>query len=136
MNSLSDQQLLRAYTERRSEAAFAELVRRHLDLVYSAGPTNPAIAVRNASVGGTVLLSIPAPGNPSTTSIEFFRFNAGAWSRVLWPPKPDPLDPLTATAGQFENGTVLSGWQTTRITSGAGGTGITPTGALSSTLAK
>jgi len=36
VNSLTDQQLLRDYTERRSEAAFAELVRRHVDLVYSA----------------------------------------------------------------------------------------------------
>ena len=36
MNSLTDQQLLREYAERRSEAAFAELVRRHVDLVYSA----------------------------------------------------------------------------------------------------
>jgi len=36
VNSLTDQQLLRDYTERRSEAAFAELVRRHVDFVYSA----------------------------------------------------------------------------------------------------
>src|SRR5215510_9787338 len=36
MNSRSDQQLLRDYTERRSEAAFGELVRRHVDFVYSA----------------------------------------------------------------------------------------------------
>ena len=36
MNSLTDQQLLRDYAERRTEAAFAELVRRHVDLVYSA----------------------------------------------------------------------------------------------------
>lgn len=36
MNRLTDQQLLRDYAERRSEAAFAELVRRHVDLVYSA----------------------------------------------------------------------------------------------------
>ncbi len=36
MKSLTDQQLLRDYTERRSEAAFAELVRRHVDFVYSA----------------------------------------------------------------------------------------------------
>jgi RNA polymerase sigma factor (sigma-70 family) len=36
MDSLSDQQLLRDYAERRSESAFAELVRRHVDLVYSA----------------------------------------------------------------------------------------------------
>ncbi len=32
----SDPQLLRDYVERRSEAAFAELVRRHVDLVHSA----------------------------------------------------------------------------------------------------
>ena len=36
MNSLTDQQLLRHYTESRSESAFAELVRRHIDLIYSA----------------------------------------------------------------------------------------------------
>jgi RNA polymerase sigma factor (sigma-70 family) len=36
VNSLTDPQLLREYTERRSEAAFAELVRRHVDFVYSA----------------------------------------------------------------------------------------------------
>jgi RNA polymerase sigma factor (sigma-70 family) len=36
VNSLSDQQLLRDYATRRSEPAFAELVRRHVDLVYSA----------------------------------------------------------------------------------------------------
>src|ERR1043166_5629846 len=36
MNDQSDAQLLRAYAESRSEAAFDELVRRHVDLVYSA----------------------------------------------------------------------------------------------------
>jgi RNA polymerase sigma factor (sigma-70 family) len=36
VNSLSDQELLCDYAARRSEAAFAELVRRHIDLVYSA----------------------------------------------------------------------------------------------------
>ena len=36
MNSLTDQRLLREYSERRLEAAFGELVRRHVDLVYSA----------------------------------------------------------------------------------------------------
>ncbi len=36
MNSLTDQQLLRDYSGQRSEAAFTELVRRHIDFVYSA----------------------------------------------------------------------------------------------------
>jgi RNA polymerase sigma factor (sigma-70 family) len=36
VKDLSHQQLLRDYVERRSEAAFADLVRRHIDLVYSA----------------------------------------------------------------------------------------------------
>ena len=36
MNAQSDQQLVRDYAEERSDAAFAELVRRHVDLVYSA----------------------------------------------------------------------------------------------------
>jgi len=36
VNSLSDYQLLRSYAQHRSEAAFTELVRRHVDLVYSA----------------------------------------------------------------------------------------------------
>jgi RNA polymerase sigma factor (sigma-70 family) len=36
VNSLTDQQLLRDFLDHRSDAAFAELVRRHVDLVYSA----------------------------------------------------------------------------------------------------
>jgi RNA polymerase sigma factor (sigma-70 family) len=36
MNGQTDQDLLRAYSERRSEAAFAELVQRHIDFAYSA----------------------------------------------------------------------------------------------------
>lgn len=36
MNDHTDQQLLRDYVERRSDAAFTELVRRHVDLVHSA----------------------------------------------------------------------------------------------------
>ena len=36
MNGQTDSQLLRAYAEHRSEPAFAELVRRHVDFVYSA----------------------------------------------------------------------------------------------------
>jgi RNA polymerase sigma factor (sigma-70 family) len=36
VNSLTDQQLLRDYAGKQSDTAFAELVRRHVDLVYSA----------------------------------------------------------------------------------------------------
>jgi RNA polymerase sigma factor (sigma-70 family) len=36
VNSLTDQQLLHDYSARRSEKAFAELVRRHVDFVFSA----------------------------------------------------------------------------------------------------
>jgi RNA polymerase sigma factor (sigma-70 family) len=36
VNDQSDSQLLRAYAEHRAEPAFAELVRRHVDFVYSA----------------------------------------------------------------------------------------------------
>jgi RNA polymerase sigma factor (sigma-70 family) len=36
VNSLTDQQLLHDYTGKQSDAAFTELVRRHVDLVYSA----------------------------------------------------------------------------------------------------
>ncbi len=36
MNGLTDEELLRQYAEERSEAAFTQLVRRHVDLVYSA----------------------------------------------------------------------------------------------------
>src|SRR6185503_16436651 len=36
MNGQTDAQLLHAYAESRSEAAFNELVRRHVDFVYSA----------------------------------------------------------------------------------------------------
>jgi DNA-directed RNA polymerase specialized sigma24 family protein len=36
MNDWTDEQLLRDYAGNRSEPAFAELVRRHVDLVYSA----------------------------------------------------------------------------------------------------
>jgi RNA polymerase sigma factor (sigma-70 family) len=36
VNSLTDQQLVQEYARNRSEAAFTEIVRRHVDLVYSA----------------------------------------------------------------------------------------------------
>ena len=36
MNNQTDSELLRAYAEKRSEAAFSELVHRHVDLVFSA----------------------------------------------------------------------------------------------------
>jgi len=36
VNNQTDSELLRAYAEKRSEAAFSELVHRHVDLVFSA----------------------------------------------------------------------------------------------------
>jgi hypothetical protein len=36
VNQLTDQHLLREYAERPSKAAFAELMKRHVGLVYSA----------------------------------------------------------------------------------------------------
>jgi len=39
VNDQTNSQLLLAYAESRSEAAFAELVRRHVDFVYSGSVT-------------------------------------------------------------------------------------------------
>ncbi|MES2924386.1 MAG: sigma-70 family RNA polymerase sigma factor [Verrucomicrobiota bacterium] len=59
MNALSDPQLLHAYAERRSEAAFAELVRRHIDLVHSAAlrMVNDADLAKDVSQGVFVALA-------------------------------------------------------------------------------
>ena len=40
MNDQTDQQLLRDYAERQSETAFAAIVERYVDLVYSAAFRN------------------------------------------------------------------------------------------------
>ena len=50
LNNLTDQQLLRDYAEYRSEEAFAELVRRHIDLVYSAALRTVCSACRAEDV--------------------------------------------------------------------------------------
>ena len=63
MNQLTDQQLLREYAERRSEAAFAELVRRHIDLIYSAAlrmVCDPHLA-EDVTQGAFVALARSAP---------------------------------------------------------------------------
>jgi len=44
VNDLTDSQLLRAYAEHRSEPAFAELVRRDVNLVYSAACISPGLS--------------------------------------------------------------------------------------------
>jgi RNA polymerase sigma factor (sigma-70 family) len=51
VNDSTDQTLLREYAERHSEAAFSELVRRHVDLVYSAAfrMTSQATAAQDVS---------------------------------------------------------------------------------------
>lgn len=59
MNAPSDPQLLRAFAESRSEAAFAELVRRHIDLVHSAAVriTRDAHLAKDVSQGVFVALA-------------------------------------------------------------------------------
>ena len=57
MNSLTDQQLLRDYAGSRSEAAFAELVRRHVDFVYSAALR----MVRDAHLAEDISQGVSAP---------------------------------------------------------------------------
>ncbi len=59
MSTKSDAQLLREYAGSRSEAAFAELVRRHLDLVYSAALriTGDAHLAKDVSQGVFVALA-------------------------------------------------------------------------------
>jgi hypothetical protein len=49
VDNLTDRELICDYAERRSEAAFAELARRHVDLVYSAA----ARMVRDADLART-----------------------------------------------------------------------------------
>lgn len=94
-----------------------------LDLGWSGSPANAAVTVRNATISGTVLLNIAAPGYPGTNRTEFFRFGGTAWTRVLWPPRaPDLSSP---TAGQFENGTAYGGWLARGATAGAGVTALT-----------
>src|SRR6266568_6947142 len=63
MNSLTDQQLLLEYLERRSEAAFAELVRRHVDFVYSAAlrMVRDAHLAQDVAQGVFVALAQSAP---------------------------------------------------------------------------
>jgi RNA polymerase sigma factor (sigma-70 family) len=59
VNAQTDPQLLRAYAERRSEAAFAELVRRHIDLVHSAAirMVNDPHLAKDVSQGVFVVLA-------------------------------------------------------------------------------
>lgn len=63
MNDLTDQQLLHDYGARRSEAAFTELVRRHLDLVHSAAlrMTGAAHAAQDVTQAVFVALAQNAP---------------------------------------------------------------------------
>ncbi len=63
MNTLTDQELLRDYTGRRSEAAFAELVRRHVDFVYSAAlrMVRDAHLAQDVAQGVFVALAQSAP---------------------------------------------------------------------------
>jgi RNA polymerase sigma factor (sigma-70 family) len=63
VNDLTDQQLLRDYTEQQSEAAFGELARRYVDLVYSAAVRMicDADAAKDVTQAVFVLLAQEAP---------------------------------------------------------------------------
>jgi DNA-directed RNA polymerase specialized sigma24 family protein len=58
VSSATDQQLLREYAEHRSEDAFAELVGRHLDFVYSAAlrMTGDPASAEDVAQGVSVVL--------------------------------------------------------------------------------
>lgn len=58
MDDRTDQELLQEYVERRSEPAFTELVRRHLDLVYSAAFRMTAEAHAAQDVTQAVFLAL------------------------------------------------------------------------------
>ncbi len=64
MNDQTDSQLLRAYAENRSDLAFAELARRHVDLVYSAALRMDSDASRRRLNSGRV--SDLSTGRPAT----------------------------------------------------------------------
>ena len=59
-----DAELIRRYAEQRSEAAFAELVRRHLGLVYSAALRRLGGDAHGAADVAQVVFVKLAPGLP------------------------------------------------------------------------
>ena len=58
MQSKPDAQLLREYAEHREDAAFAELVRRHTDLVYSAALRQSDSADAAAEIAQSVFVDL------------------------------------------------------------------------------
>src|SRR3954451_11578254 len=66
MDSLTDQQLLREYSASHSEAAFAELVRRHVDLVYSAALRMVRDGAMAQDVAQAVFLALAAQARQLT----------------------------------------------------------------------
>jgi len=64
VDSLTDQQLLRDYAEGRSEPAFAELVRRYIDLVYSAALRMVRDAHRAEDVTQAVFVALARSARP------------------------------------------------------------------------
>src|ERR1035438_10394139 len=56
MPDVSDMELLRDYGRQGSEAAFAELVRRHINLVYSAALRHVGIAVHAEEITQAVFV--------------------------------------------------------------------------------
>ncbi len=72
MSRSTDQQLLQDYTERRSDAAFTELVQRHIDLVYSAAlrMVRDAHLARDVTQGAFMALANNAPKLTEIPALE------------------------------------------------------------------
>jgi hypothetical protein len=109
VNSLTDRQLLCAYAERCSAPAFAELVRRHVDLIYftavrmvrdthlAEDVTQGASAAPSSACGTTS----PAAASPSAPAAwpplfppTLSRLRPRAWRPPFLPPPRLPGPPL------------------------------------------
>ncbi len=76
MHDASDMELLREYARQNSEAAFAELVRRHVNLVYSAALRHVGIAAQAEEITQAVfvILTRKAASLPETLILDAWLF--------------------------------------------------------------
>jgi|ERR1035438_10055259 RNA polymerase sigma-70 factor (ECF subfamily) len=100
MVDVNDMDLLRDYAERHSEAAFADLVRRHINLVYS-------VALRFAGTDSSPGMEIVDASLPSP-DLEFDH----EWAVTLLARALERLGREQAEAGKGEQFPVLKPWLT------------------------